>query len=252
MSNYTQGTFFTPKDALSPGDPLKTVKGADVDPEFSAISTAIATKVDTATAQGGITKTGTSLALDYTNLTVAAALDSANDKLALYDLSATAMRYESIANIVASYTGHVPTSRQVIAGVGITGGGALTADVTLTADRSSTTPTTAVGYLDIPQNAQTGSYTLVIGDRGKHLYHALGDGAATYTIPANSSVAFPVGTSITFTNLSATTISIAITTDTMRLAGAGTTGTRSLGQYGVATAIKLTSTIWIINGSALT
>jgi hypothetical protein len=112
--------------------------------------------------------------------------------------------------------------------------------------------TNSVGYLNIPQNAQTGSYTLVLGDSGKHIYHAVGAGAATYTIPANSSVAYPIGTAVTFVNLSSTSISIAITTDTMYLSNAGTTGTRTLGQYGSATAIKVTSTVWLISGSGLT
>jgi hypothetical protein len=113
-----------------------------------------------------------------------------------------------------------------------------------------------VGYLNIPQNAQSGNYTLVLADSGKHIYHALGDGAATYTIPAASSVAFPLGTAITFVNLSATSISIAITTDTMYLSSAGTTGTRTLAQYGSATAVKVSGVssagIWVISGSALT
>lgn len=116
--------------------------------------------------------------------------------------------------------------------------------------------TSSVGFRNIPQNAQSGSYTLVLADSGKHIYHALGDGAATYTIPAASSVAFPIGTAITFVNLSATSISIAITTDTMYLSSAGTTGTRTLAQYGSATAIKVSglssSGIWLISGSALT
>jgi len=112
--------------------------------------------------------------------------------------------------------------------------------------------TDAVGFRNIPQNAQTGSYTLVLADSGKHIYHASGAGAATYTIPANSSVAYAIGTAITFINLSATAISIAITTDTMYLSSAGTTGTRTLAQYGSATAIKITSTSWLISGSGLT
>ena len=112
--------------------------------------------------------------------------------------------------------------------------------------------TDAVGFRNIPQNAQTGSYTMVLADSGKHIFHAVGAGAATYTIPANGSVAYPIGTALTFVNLSSTSISIAITTDTMYLSNAGTTGTRTLGQYGSATAIKVTSTVWLISGSGLT
>ena len=112
--------------------------------------------------------------------------------------------------------------------------------------------TNKVGYLNIPQNTQAGSYTLVLTDSGKHIFHDLGEGAATYTIPANSSVAFPTGTAITFINMATTTVSIAIASDTLRLSSAGTTGTRSLAQYGSATCIKVSSTVWLISGSGLT
>ena len=138
------------------------------------------------------------------------------------------------------------------------GSGTLSFSGTPTLNLSSSTAdgTNAVGFLNIPQNAQTGSYTMVLADSGKHIYHASGAGAATYTIPAASSVAYPIGTAITFINLSATSISIAITTDTMYLSSAGTTGTRTLAQYGSATAIKVSgvssSGIWVISGSALT
>ena len=69
----------------------------------------------------------------------------------------------------------------------------------------------------------------------------------------NASVAFVIGTTITFINQNAGgTITIAITSDTMRLAGAGTTGSRSLAANGIATAVKVTSTEWLISGTGLT
>jgi hypothetical protein len=48
VSNYTQSTNFATKDALSSGDPLKIVKGTEINTEFVNISTAIATKADLA------------------------------------------------------------------------------------------------------------------------------------------------------------------------------------------------------------
>lgn len=48
MSDYTPNITFATKDALSPGDPLKKIKGSDVDGEFSEIGTASATKYDSA------------------------------------------------------------------------------------------------------------------------------------------------------------------------------------------------------------
>lgn len=106
----------------------------------------------------------------------------------------------------------------------------------------------------IPQNSQSGPYTLVLGDKGKHILHPSADVTArTFTIPANASVAYAIGTAITFVNQhSAGVITIAITTDTMRLAGPGTTGSRTLAADGVATAVKITATEWIISGTNLT
>jgi hypothetical protein len=49
MSNYSQTTDFSAKDSLASGNASKVIKGSDVDTEFNAIATAIATKKDTAT-----------------------------------------------------------------------------------------------------------------------------------------------------------------------------------------------------------
>jgi hypothetical protein len=46
MSDYTKSTNFATKDNLSSGNPLKIVKGTEIDTEFNNIQTAIATKAD--------------------------------------------------------------------------------------------------------------------------------------------------------------------------------------------------------------
>lgn len=48
MSNYTQSTNFATKDALTSGDPLKILKGTEINTEFANIAIAVATKADTA------------------------------------------------------------------------------------------------------------------------------------------------------------------------------------------------------------
>ena len=48
MSDYTKSTNFATKDNLSSGNPLKIVKGTEIDTEFNNIATAIATKADLA------------------------------------------------------------------------------------------------------------------------------------------------------------------------------------------------------------
>ena len=49
MSNYTKATDFAAKDSLPTGNAAKVVKGTEIDDEFAAIQTAIATKLDTTT-----------------------------------------------------------------------------------------------------------------------------------------------------------------------------------------------------------
>ena len=46
MSNYTKSTNFATKDNLSSGNPLKIVKGTEINTEFDNIQTAVATKAD--------------------------------------------------------------------------------------------------------------------------------------------------------------------------------------------------------------
>jgi len=191
MSDYVKSTNFATKDNLVSGNPLKIVKGTEIDTEFNNIATAISTKQDSSTA-GDVTLTGTQT---LTNKTISGA------------------------------------------------------DNTLTVDG-----TTAVGFRSIPQNSQSAAYTLVLADSGKHIFHPSADTTArTFTIPANSSVAYPIGTAVTFINQNgAGVVTIAITTDTMRLSPGGSTGSRTLAANGSATCVKVTSTEWLISGSGLT
>jgi len=48
MTNYVKSTNFASKDSLAQGNPLKIVKGTEIDSEFNNIATAVATKADTA------------------------------------------------------------------------------------------------------------------------------------------------------------------------------------------------------------
>jgi len=113
--------------------------------------------------------------------------------------------------------------------------------------------TDAVGFRNVPQNSQSAAYTLVLADSGKQIFHPVGDNnARTFTIPANSSVAYPIGTALTFINMAVANVTIAITTDTLTLSPAGTAGSRTLATNGSATCIKITSTQWLISGSGLT
>jgi len=107
---------------------------------------------------------------------------------------------------------------------------------------------------NVRQNSQSAAYTTVLTDAEKHIFHPDADTTArTWTIDSNANVAYPIGTAITFINgHGAGVLTIAITSDTMRLASAGTTGSRTLAADGIATAIKIGTTEWKISGTGLT
>ena len=106
----------------------------------------------------------------------------------------------------------------------------------------------APGFRGLPQNSQTATYTLALTDAGKHISITTGG----VVIPANGSVAFPIGTAIAIFNNSGSSQTVSITSDTLRLAGTATTGTRTVAQYGLVTCVKVASTTWVISGSGLT
>ncbi len=202
------------------------------------------------------TLTGGSLAADrILNVPVTTATDTLST-LGLAQTWTAAQTFRA-ASAVRSEAASTQDAMVLAGRAGGTGSYAVTlTPTTLTASRIATFPDAdfSVGYLNVPQNSQSTAYTAVLADAGKHLLHPSADTTArTFTIPANSSVAYAIGTALTFVNqASAGVMTIAITTDTMRLAGAGTTGSRTLAANGIATALKLTSTEWIISGTNLT
>lgn len=162
---------------------------------------------------------------------------------------------QDIANLGGG-GGSVPTGtgyRHVTAGVedaAATTAAGVAADVV---NAGTGLGSTEVAFRHVPQNSQSAAYTLVAADNGRHIYHPSADTTARiWTIPSNASVAYPIGTALTFVNdTSAGVITIAINTDTLVLAGTGSTGSRTLAANGIATAIKITSTRWIISGTGL-
>lgn len=150
----------------------------------------------------------------------------------------------------------LPTATQDLNGQALTNVASLSVNGAITVNGALTTDNTTadeVGFKGIPQNAQTGNYTLVLTDAGKEILHASGAGASdTYTIPANASVAFPVGTVVFFTNLDSNALTVAITSDTLRVSGTSETGSRTLAQYGEMRARKVTSTLWLCTGVGMT
>jgi hypothetical protein len=166
---------------------------------------------------------------------------------------ATFLATPSSANLISAITDETGTGALVFANSPTLVTPALGTPSSGTLSGCTVDGTDAVGFRNIPQNSQSAAYTLVLDDAGKHIFHPVGDNnARTFTIPANSSVAYPIGTTITFINMAVANVTIAITSDTLTLSSAGTTGSRTLATNGSATCIKITSTQWLISGSGLT
>jgi hypothetical protein len=95
-------------------------------------------------------------------------------------------------------------------------------------------------------NAQVGvTYTAVLADADK-IITLTNAAAIAMTIPANASVAYPIGTKLNFQQLGAGAVTVGITTDTL-LINSGATLVMN-GQNSIATALKITATEWVLFG----
>lgn len=185
---------------------------------------------------------GTALSMSGTTLN--ASVGSGGGLLAANNLSDVASASTSRTNLGLG-TGDSPEFTAINVGAA--------SDTTITRSAAGVIAVEGIPlYPNIPQNSQSAAYTTVLADAGKHILHPTADNnARTFTIDSNANVAYPIGTAITFVN-QINTVTIAITSDTLTLAGAGSTGSRTLAANGIATALKIASTSWIISGTGLT
>jgi len=100
-------------------------------------------------------------------------------------------------------------------------------------------------------NGQAAHYAILLSDKGKTIRFTGGTTSQVYTIPAESSINFPLGTMIGIENDGSVSMTVAITTDTMTWSKDNTTGTRTLAAGATAVIKKVASTKWKIAGSVL-
>lgn len=120
MSNYTKSTNFASKDTLPSGDPLKIVKGTEIDTEFNNIATAVATKADSASP----TLTGTPVAptasagTNTTQIATTAFVTTAvtNERTATATLTNKTLTSPTISTIVNTGTLTLPTATDTMVG----------------------------------------------------------------------------------------------------------------------------------------
>jgi len=186
---------------------------------------------------GGLVSTGSNNTL-IGSIAASGLQTGSNNVVIGYNAAAS---LSSVSNEVTIGDSSITKFRVPGIGLDITSAGPAAATVT--------TAATGIGYTGIPQNATTtGAYTIVATDAGKHIYSTA---TRTVTIDSNANLALPVGTVVSFISGAGATTTIAITTDTMYLAGTGTTGSRTLAAHGMATAVKVASTTWYISGNGL-
>jgi hypothetical protein len=117
-------------------------------------------------------------------------------------------------------------------------------DVTLTGTQTLTNKTLTAPIITLATNAQAASYTLVLTDQSD-IVEISNASANTLTVPLNSSVAFPTGTTITILQTGAGQTTI---TPTGGVTINGTPGLKLRAQWSSATLVKRATDTWVAIG----
>lgn len=121
--------------------------------------------------------------------------------------------------------------------------------VNATLTGTSTTNGVEIGYRTIPQTVKNSAYAFAAADSGTALVH---NDTSPYTYTVNTGI-FSAGQVITIVNDTASgVITIAEGAGfTLRLAGAGTTGNKTLAARGIATIVFMSGTTAYVSGSGV-
>ena len=213
MSNYTQTTNFATKDALASGNPLKIVKGTEINTEFANIATAVATKADTASPTFTGTVTIPTLAVTGTSALTGVATLTAQPILS--SLTASKPVFTDASKGLVS-TGTLGADQ---GGTGVANNAAMT--VTGSGNFAYTRTLTGVTNVTFPT---TGTLATLAGSEtftNKTLSTGLVMGASAIT--SGTVVATTSGTSIDFTSIPSWVKRV-----TVMFSGVSTNGTSAL------------------------
>lgn len=150
MSDYTKSTDFASKDNLSSGNPLKIVKGTEIDTEFNNIATAIATKFDSSGIPSGTVITNPTIN-NYTEGVVAIGTVTTTNTLSL--TNGTVQTATLTASTACTFTMPTATAGKsfvlLLKQAATTGGGSATFTGVKWNVLGAPTITTTAGKMDI-------------------------------------------------------------------------------------------------------
>ncbi len=150
MSDYTKSTDFASKDNLSSGNPLKIVKGTEIDTEFNNIATAIATKFDSSGIPSGTVITNPTIN-NYTEGVVAIGTVTTTNTLSL--TNGTVQTATLTASTACTFTMPTATAGKsfvlLLKQAASTGGGSATFTGVKWNALGAPTITTTAGKMDI-------------------------------------------------------------------------------------------------------
>lgn len=190
------------------------------------------------------------------DLSWSVSFDGSGNASAAATLAASGVTAGTYRSVTVDAKGRVTagTNPTTLAGYGITDAVGTTGDQLIAGNKTFTGALAdSAGHVrDLTINTQNANYTLVLADRGKCVRKD-DAGAYTWTIPPNSSVAFPVGVMITLRNANATgAVTIARGSGvTLRKAGSGTDANATLAVWGMATLLKEGTDSWVISGTGV-
>ena len=224
------------QEAVDAVDTVTTARDEAVQAALDAASyIGSATSAQTWTTARSFTYTG-----DVTG-SAASVNGSANVSIALSIAADTVSDTELTTGAAVANIGYTPAN---VAGDTFTGQVILPSNLTSLNQYSA-------GFLAVPVETKDVDYTFVMNDSGRMKRHTSAS-AHAFTIPPNSSVAFPIGTVLVVRNIGAGVVTLTRGSGVaLRISGSTTDGNKALAQWAYVTLLQEATDVWVATGTGI-